>query len=300
MDVEYIDRKTGKKEKEAIYGRWALALLYGDFFLARLFSFLFLPWIARIPLFSKWYGKAQQKSSSKKKIAPFMEAFHVDSTEFEELDFATFNDFFIRKLKKEKRPIAEGDDVAILPADGRYLVFPNLSTTDHFYVKGQRFHLSSLLKDEVLAQKYENGSMVIARLCPSDYHRFHFPVDGIASPARFIEGPLFSVNPLALRKRLSILWENRRMITQIETEKFGKIQYIEVGATCVGTIHQTYLPDHLVRKGDEKGYFSFGGSCCILLFEKDKILLDQDLVEYSKKGYEVKAFFGMSMGKSTL
>ncbi|MDE3055607.1 MAG: phosphatidylserine decarboxylase [Verrucomicrobiota bacterium] len=296
MRILYVDRSSGKIEEEKIFGRWAIALLYGESLPARLFSFLFLPIIARCPWCSKWYGYLQQRPASCKKVAPFIKKFQVDTTEFATTSFSSFNDFFIRKLKKESRPIATGEKRAVLPADGRYLVFPDLSRTEQFYVKGQRFNLLSFLGDPLLAERFANGSMVIARLCPSDYHRFHFPCDGIPSIARSISGPLFSVNPVALRKRLSILTENRRMVTEIKTAAFGTLLYVEVGATCVGTIHQTYLPEQKIGKGDEKGYFSFGGSSVILLFEKGRVLFDADLLENSARCLETKAFFGTSLG----
>jgi len=298
MEIEYIDRQTGRKETEEIYGRWALALLYGESRFSRFFSFLFLPIISRIPWLSQWYGYLQKRPNSARKVAPFIAAYNIDAGEFAESTFRSFNDFFIRKLKAEKRPIHPGADSAVLPADGRYLVFPDLRRSDGFYVKGQQFDLAAFLRDPPAARRFEEGSMLIARLCPTDYHRFHFPCDGIPGPARLINGPLFSVNPLALRKKLWILMENKRMITEIDTERFGTVFYIEVGATFVGSIHQTYKPEVKVVKGEEKGYFSFGGSCLVLLFEKGRIRFDEDLVRNSKNGFETKALFGNSLGRS--
>src|SRR6202044_707631 len=108
-------------------------------------------------------------------------------------------------------------------------------------------------KNDALAEQFANGSVVLARLCPCDYHRFHFPCDAIPGPAKLINGPLYSVNPIALCKNLSILSENKRMITELETDHFGKVLYIEVGATNVGSIHQTFTPYQRYKKGDEKG-----------------------------------------------
>lgn len=298
MDIQYVERKTGELKEEKIYGRWALSLLYGNSYCSRLFSLAFLPFLARIPWVSKAYGFFQRRAKSARKVAPFIAAYGVDSSEFADTQFASFNDFFIRKLKPEKRPVVSDPCIAALPADGRYLVFPDLSQTDGFYVKGQHFDLPSFLQNSSLARRFSHGSMMIARLCPTDYHRFHFPCDGTADEAELIDGPLFSVNPLALRRRLSILAENKRMITEIATEKFGTILYVEIGATCVGTIHQTYCSKKAVRKGDEKGFFSFGGSCLVLLFEPGRISFDEDLVRYSKAGIETRACFGESMGRA--
>ncbi len=295
MDISYIERKTGQKCEEKVYGRKFLSLLYGDGALKRLFSAFLLPLLSRISFFSALFGYLQKHKRSAAKIGPFIEAYRIDSSEFAEKNFRSFNDFFIRKLKSEKRPIVSDADQLALPADGRYLVFPRF---DRFFIKGQEFHLDRFLQDNSLTARFSEGSMAIARLCPTDYHRFHFPCDGIPSKPRLINGFLYSVNPMALRKKIAILAENKRMVTEIETDRFGKILYIEIGATCVGSIHQTFAPNSPVRKGDEKGYFEFGGSCIVLLFEKDRIEFDADLTAHSKQGLETRANFGESLGRA--
>jgi phosphatidylserine decarboxylase len=294
MEIVYIERKTGEKCVEKIYGFKALSLLYGEGFFRNLFSRAALPVLAHVPFFSCLYGYLQKRAASAKKIAPFIQAYGVDSSEFAEGKFHSFNDFFIRKLKPEARPIIADPKVFAMPADGRYLVYPKFQ---QFLVKGKGFNLEEFVRNTAFANRYAEGSMAIVRLCPSDYHRFHFPCDGVPSKACLINGPLYSVNPMALRKRISILSENKRMITEIETLDFGTILYIEIGATSVGSIHQTYMPDKPVKKGDEKGYFEFGGSCIVLLFEKGSIQFDQDLIENTKQGLETRANFGSSLGK---
>jgi phosphatidylserine decarboxylase len=138
--------------------------------------------------------------------------------------------------------------------------------------------------------------MVIARLCPVDYHRFHFPCDGLADTPQLINGPLYSVNPIALQRRFAILSENKRVITEIESELFGTVLFVEIGATAVGTIKQTFRPNQVVYKGQEKGYFEFGGSCIVLLFEENRIVFDADLVANTKQGFETLVKFGESLG----
>jgi phosphatidylserine decarboxylase len=299
MEIQYIDRATGRLEVEKVYGRRALALAYGDSIASHLFAYFLLPLIARVPFFSRLYGLLQKRKGSHKKVAPFIEAYHVDTSEFLKLTFHSFNDFFIRKLQPLARPMAPGAKTIVMPADGRYLVFPDLRHVERFYVKGQEFSLSEFTQSAAYAHRYRDGSMVIARLCPTDYHRFHFPSDGVPSQPKQIQGALFSVSPIALRKRLAILWENRRCLTEIATP-FGTTLYVEVGATCVGTIHQTFQPGLAIRKGDEKGYFSFGGSCLVLLFEKGRIIFDRDLIENSARGIETKAKMGESLGQGTV
>ncbi|MBI3211456.1 MAG: phosphatidylserine decarboxylase [Simkania negevensis] len=294
-DIYCIDRETGQTVKEKVYGGFFLKVLYGSFF----FSKTFLPLICRLPFFSWWYGYLQKTSWSKRKISPFIKNYEIDEKEFASplSSFSSFNDFFIRKLQSRARPIAKGENVAIMPTDGRYLVFPDLSQVKGFYVKGQTFDLPKLLQNKKLSAEYEQGAMVIARLCPTDYHRFHFPCDCIPKAPSLIKGPLYSVNPIALRKYLSILSENRRFLTELQTKHFGKVLFIEVGATHVGSIKQTYQPERGYRKGEEKGYFEFGGSSLLLLFPPASIAFDEDLIEASKKHLEMRGKLGQSLGR---
>ena len=296
--IRYIDRVSREEKQEKVYGGVFIALMYGPSFLSRLLGKLFLPLISHFAFPSKLYGAIQKTTWSRSKIRPFIQKFHVDASEFQDpiSSFKSFNDFFIRKLKPSSRPIIEDEKVAILPADARYFVFPNIDQSQGFFVKGKKFSLSTLLQDTSLANQFAHGSMVIARLAPVDYHRFHFPCRGFAHTPRAVPGSLHSVNPLALKKHTEILAENKRMITQIDTTHFDTVLSIEVGAVCVGTIHQTFTPEVLQEKGAEKGYFSFGGSCLILLFKPNTIQLDQDLVSASARSIEVLGKLGQSLG----
>jgi phosphatidylserine decarboxylase len=300
-EITFLDRKTKREEKEKVYGQFFIELLYGKRCVARFFSFFLLPFFSRVSFLSALYGYFQKSPMSKFKVKPFVQAYHIDASEFlEPVDaFVSFNDFFTRRLKPECRPITQGNEVAVLPADARYLVFQNIEQTDGFWVKGKKFILKNLLQNERLAASYAQGAMVIARLCPVDYHRFHFPCQCTPGIAQLIHGPLFSVNPMALKRNIGILSENKRMITQLQTPHFGNVQYIEVGATYVGSIRQTYIAGKSYAKGDEKGYFSFGGSCVILLFEPGKIIFDQDLIDTSMKKIEARGLLGQSLGRSS-
>lgn len=292
--VYYIDRKTNTKKRESIYGDLFLSLLYANNGLSKFLVYV----IAHLTFFSKLYGYLQNSPFTKKKIFSFVAKYQIDSSEFEKPlhDFTSFNDFFCRKLKKETRPLCEDPSILIAPADGRYLVIPQIAQASGFYVKGKKFSIKSFLQEEALAQEYAEGAMLIARLCPTDYHRFHFPTKGCPSPAKLINGPLWSVNPIATTKNIHLLSQNKRMITRFHSEFFGQIIYVEVGATNVGSIHQTYQPNHLVEKGDEKGFFSFGGSSIILLFKPNYLQFDQDLINNSAQHIETLILMGSSIG----
>ncbi|MBY0530285.1 MAG: phosphatidylserine decarboxylase [Rhabdochlamydiaceae bacterium] len=299
-EIVFINRVTRQREQERVYGQRMIELFYGNGWFSRVFSFLFLPLFARISFLSWVYGQFQKSRLSRWKVKPFVHDFQVDASEFlKPLDaFTSFNDFFIRKLQPNARPCVSGSDVAVLPADGRYLVFQNLSLADGFWVKDKLFDLETFLGDSKLAKQYENGAMVIARLCPVDYHRFHFPCANVPGASRLINGPLYSVNPMALKRNIAILSENKRVITPLTTEFFGVVQYVEIGATFVGSIQQTFESGRSYGKGEEKGYFEFGGSCLILLFEPGKIVFDQDLIEASLSKIETRGLLGQSLGRS--
>ncbi|MFK7819587.1 MAG: phosphatidylserine decarboxylase, partial [Planctomycetaceae bacterium] len=292
--IQYFNRYTGEMETEDIYGEGFLRWAYGNP-LGRLTVSLA---IKRL-WFSRWYGWRMDKPKSRAKVQPFIEQFGVDVNELADSpqSYKTFNEFFYRKLKPEARPIDEAEDAAVFPADGRHLAIPNVSSADSFYIKGQSFDLSTFIGDANLAQQFEGGSILISRLCPVDYHRFHFPAGGSVGSPQLLPGTLRSVSPLALRRQLSILWENRRERTIVESERFGKVLVMEVGATCVGGIHQTFA-EGTVRKGDDKGYFSFGGSNVTTVFQPGAIQFDADLTRHSANGIEVYAKMGERCGVS--
>ena len=160
------------------------------------------------------------------------------------------------------------------------------------------FSLSDLLQDQKLANQYAGGSLLLSRLCPVDYHRFHFPAAGVPGATRLINGPLYSVNPIALCQNIHILARNKRCVTELQTEAFGKVLLLEIGATCVGSICQTYTAGQPVSKGGEKGYFRFGGSSTITIFEPGRVRFDQDLIDNSKQHRELYARVADRMGSS--
>jgi phosphatidylserine decarboxylase len=147
-------------------------------------------------------------------------------------------------------------------------------------------------------EKFAGGAMLISRLCPVDYHRFHFPVSGVPAESRLIQGWLYSVSPVALRRRLRYLIENKRQVTLIEPTNFGTVAMVEVGATNVGSIQQSFVPGRPVQKGDEKGLFAFGGSCVITIFQKGRIRFDADIVAQSEQHLETYARMGDRLGEA--
>lgn len=298
--IQFFNRYTKTVETEKVFGEKWLRLAYENP-AGRLFVWL----LGRRKFFSWYYGRKMSKPLSALKIIPFIATYNIDVDEFAKspFDYKTFNDFFYRALKPGVRPIADGERVAVFPADGRHLVLPDVEATPGFYVKGKAFTLKALFHDpsrveesELLAAKFAGGAAVISRLCPVDYHRFHFPVDGVLSEPRLINGYLYSVNPIALRRNLGFLVENKRVLTLIESPTFGTVAMFEIGATNVGTIRQTFVPGRPAVKGEEKGLFAFGGSCVITVFQRGHMRFDADLLVPCANHMEVYAKVGDRMG----
>jgi phosphatidylserine decarboxylase len=293
--IEYFDRYTGRVERESVYGEAYMHWTYGNP-LGR----LSLHGLVKRACFSRWYGWRMDQPASRQKIKPFIDTYQVNPAEFADSPeaYATFNEFFYRKLKPEARPIDPAPEAVVFPADGRHLGYQDVSAIEGIFVKGQVFQLRELLQDDALASQYRDGSMLLSRLCPVDYHRFHFPVAGVPEASRLIPGPLFSVSPIALRQNIHIFSTNRRAIGRIQSKEFGQVIMIEVGATCVGSWEYTFTPGQPVAKGAEKGYFKFGGSSIITLFEKGRIRLADDLTRHSSERRELYARMGDRMGAS--
>lgn len=292
--IRFFNRQTNSMETEEVYGEAFLRWTYGNPIGA-----LALSAFVKRPFFSAWYGRQMSRSKSAARIAPFIQKYGLDAAEFavSPEGFKSFNEFFYRKLDAGARPVDPDGASVVFPADGRHLGFQQASAIAGVFVKGQKFDLAALLGDAELAEKYAAGTLVLSRLCPVDYHRFHFPAGGTPGPTRQINGPLFSVSPLALRQRLSYLWTNKRTITHLRTEHIGTVLMLEIGATCVGTIEQTYESGKPVEKGAEKGFFAFGGSSTITIFEPGAVVLEQDLAEHSARQIELYAKVGTRMAR---
>ena len=286
-----IDRDTGTEFEEVILGEGYIRWAYQDSTSSLVERLLF-----RSKLFSKIMGFWYDSPLSRGKIAPAIKALAIDESEFlkPRSSYRTFNDFFIRHLKPEARPYSKDDRDIVSPADGRVLVFPRLDEDTFVPVKGFPFSIHKMLPG--LSDRYVNGALAIIRLCPADYHRYHFPCAGRISDSKDIDGALHSVNPIALGSGPDVFGENKRSYTLIETEAAGTVCFVEVGAFGVGSIVDTVSSD-LVNKMDEKGYFKFGGSTVVLVFEQGKIDFSQDLIDNSALGKETLVKVGQTIAK---
>ncbi|KAG0279656.1 hypothetical protein BGZ95_000608 [Linnemannia exigua] len=300
-----VDRKTLKTEWEdmPVYARIGMHLLFALLETHRLQN-LFLKE-------SQTQGRHFDDPASVRHIAPFIKTYKLDLTELLEQDmskYGTFNEFFYRKLKSDARPIDSKDDPMVITsaADSRLACFESISSATEFWVKGQKFTLQTFLQDNELAAEFDQGAIAIFRLAPQDYHRFHSPVQGMVAADRDpkkIGGTYFTVNPMAVNENLDVFTENVRVVSVLDLEEggnetFDKCVFVSIGALLVGSIELTggMVPGTKIMKGDELGYFAYGGSTCILLFKKGAVRFDQDLIDSSKKGVETLVRMGEHIG----
>jgi phosphatidylserine decarboxylase len=194
--------------------------------------------------------------------------------------------FFIRKFKPGLRPFPEDSTVLGAPAEARYLAFSDSSVPLTLPIKGLQLDPLALLGNTPQKEAFRRGPCLLARLCPVDYHRFHFPDSGMITHQHMETGKLHSVNPLALKRHPSLFLTNERHISLLKTENFGLIAYVEVGALCVGKIVQSHSPGLPFKRSDEKGYFLFGGSTVVIYGDQGAWIPESDLLEHSTKGVE--------------
>ena len=295
MDIPLYNRQTKTIEKEIIFESWFMLAVYGNPFGVAVLAKLF-----KQAWFSRLYAVLQRRESTKPKILRMIRnnAINVDEFEQEVTSFSCFNDFFIRRLKPSARPIDKRTNHLISPADSRLLAFPILHEAV-IPVKGKAFGLTRLLQDERLANQYLNGICLVFRLAVADYHRFCYIDNGRQSQIYPIKGCLHSVHAVVIRAGLSPFIENFREYCILHTENFGEVIHIDVGGLIAGKINQHYRQASLVEKGQEKGYFEFGGSTIIQLFRPNTINMDNDILEYSAKGIEALVKYGEKIGCAT-
>lgn len=291
-EIPLYNRHTKQVEQEIVYEQAAMEFFYGNrlgFWLTE--NLLKYRWVTEL------MARRMHSPRSKLKIKDFIARYGINTDEMLRPveSFTCFNEFFIRQLTPAARPLDREPSHLISPADARLIVYPIQQTTI-IPVKGQSFTLTELLRDKTQAQRYVNGLCLIFRLAPVDYHRFGFIDDGEQGPVRVINGYYRSVNPLALWKNLNIFPENQREVCELHTRNFGDVLHVDVGATAVGRIVQHQRAGGPMQRGAEKGYFEFGGSTSILLFQAERVRMDEDIAAHSAKGIETIVRYGERVG----
>ena len=263
-----------------------LKLLYSHFLGRCALKVLTLPFITHIG------GLYMNSRLSKRQIQPFIQNHHIDMNQYEKQDYRCYNDFFTRQIKKEVRPICQDHHVLIAPADSK-LTYYRIGEDTKLWIKDTMYSLSDLLGNHELAQQYDGGTCLVFRLSVDDYHRYCFIDDGSKEEDVYIKGVFHTVNPIA-NEYYPIYKQNSRSYSLLHTLHFDDVIYMEVGAMMVGKIVNHSL-DSFCR-GDEKGYFEFGGSTIVVLLKKDIVEIDEDIVCHSLQHDETRVLMGEKIG----
>ncbi|MFN0060230.1 MAG: phosphatidylserine decarboxylase [Planctomycetota bacterium] len=259
--VRCFHRERGVMQDETTCCGAGLRFLYGSFLggVARL--------VLRSRLVNKIGGLYFSSPLSLDHVKTFVQAGSIAMEEFEATDYNSFNEFFTRRFRAGARSFANAQWEFPAFAEGRYLAFSRVTHDITFPVKGYQLTPKAILGDEEQAEPFLGGPALIARLNPYDYHRFHYPDSGRHIGSADLKGGLDSVNPFALRARGSVFARNHRRVSYLTTQNFGRLAYVEIGAMGVGKIVQTKSTDDNFERGEEKGYFKYGGSTVIVFGE---------------------------------
>lgn len=285
LRLQVYHRKNNSYYEDVQYGGGFLKKLYGT-----KFGRLVMPVVLSRGV-SKMGRIYTDTILSKGAIPSFIEKNHIDMGEYEERKYKNLNDFFTRKVREGKRPVAGNADVLVSPADSKLSVYP-ITEGERILVKGNEYTVANLVGEQADISDYQGGMCLVFRLSVDDYHRYCFPTNGEVRKCYDIKGRLHTVCEIS--EKYKVYQENSREIMIMSTAQFGEMIMIEVGALMVGRIvnHEVSA----FAKGQEKGYFRLGGSTIILLLRKDAVQLDEDILSHARKGIEVKLRYGEQIG----
>lgn len=245
------------------------------------------------PGISKLAGRFLSTKASCVLIKPFIRRNHIDLSQFEQVQYRSYNEFFSRRIRPGARPVDADPGHLISPCDSKLTVLPITAQT-RFTLKHTPYSLQSLLRDDAAASNYAGGYALIFRLSVEDYHRYCYVADGEKGETVRIQGILHTVNPIA-NDHFPIYKENTREYSILRSKEFGDILMMEVGALLVGKI-VNHHGSAQVRRGQEKGYFQFGGSTIVLLLQAGTVQIDSDILENSRAGIETLVTYGEKIG----
>ena len=251
--------------------------------------------------------KQQSRHVATKSIRQFIKNFNIDWRKASRCQglgledcikqYTSLNDFFTRNITPQPH-VPNDNSVIVSPAQCRLVCYNTVSEATRFWVKGRRFSISKLLNEQ--SHAYTKCSMVIFRLAPQDYHRFHVPISGVVQRQKSIEGTYYSVNPRIVRSSIDVFGENKRKVLYISTSNFGLVAIVFIGATCTGSIkiHQ-YARNTSLVQGEELGMFQFGGSTIIILVQQKRIQFLDTFLQNSQSKHESIVDVGEFIGRAT-
>jgi len=288
--MKYIVKERNSCEEKIIESNNTLNFFY-DNFLGRIFIKILIT-----PFISKMIGKYMNSKLSLKRINKFVKENNINMNDYINNDYKSYNDFFTRKIKDSKRPIYSNKEYLISPCDSKltaYIINDDLTLK----IKDSYYSINSLV-DENIMEEYKGGYALVFRLSTDDYHRYCYIDSGTKDMNHYIKGIFHTVQPISL-KHYNFFKTNSREWTTLNTNNFGKVIQVEIGALGVGRI-VNHHNEYEFKRGEEKGYFEFGGSTICLLFKKDTIDLDKDIIDNSNNNIETIVKYGEKIGNKKI
>lgn len=278
--MQVWDRRLASECEEPEYGKKKLEFLYhtipGRFLLKGIFA---THWYAEL---ERW---KQSRKSSARTIASFCQQYKIES---DGNTYVSFRDFFLRERSYHTDC---GNEELIAIADSRLSCF-DIDDNLCLNIKSSSYTLEELLgRDDVMAS-YAGGKCLVFRLAVQDYHRYVYLDGGRVLEQKKIQGQLHTVRPVSEQYR--VFARNAREYMLLDTDHFGMVVQMEVGALLVGKICN--YPESQFERLQEKGYFDYGGSTIVLLFEAGRIALDDDILKMSERGMECVVKIGEKIG----
>jgi phosphatidylserine decarboxylase len=333
QDYKILDRVSRQSIVE--FQPWAVSVLgMGLYGFPGFADYIYIdPFLRQITRHCKMFNNELPAGDREDAIGKtFIDKYSIDMSEYKKkkaTDFSTVNQWFSRKLDQTTCPRPNGGDrthnlcvrplatpganwvntsVAIAVADARVVAFSPFSLYMNLWIKSSGFTMQKLLFSTSDAKDFEDGSLFVFRLSPQDYHRFHAPATGKVLVRRKVMNTILSVNADAAQSSNNVLLNDREVVIY-ETAYFGKVAQVFIGATCTGSITlecsnpgQSNTTDlkvgTVVAQGQDIGKFEFGGSCVVLVFQKNKIIVDSDILLASGQKVETRMKMGQRIGKS--
>ena len=285
MITKIIDRKDNKiiEEKSPKGANFLYNNIFGKLVLK----------LATKRFVSKIGGWYLNRKKSVKYVNNFIKSNNINMDDYPKVEYKSFNDFFSRKIIEGKRKFSGSKTDFCSPSDSKLLVY-KLDDKQEFVIKNKKYTLESILRDKNLANEYKNGYFLVFRLSVDDYHRYSYIDNGKLIKTKQINGKFHTVGPIAFNNH-RVYQENQREYELLKTENFDTIIQMEVGAMMVGKI-VNYHKDKF-KKGEEKGYFLFGGSTIVIIVKENILEIDNDILENSSKGIETKIKLGEKIAK---
>jgi phosphatidylserine decarboxylase len=286
--MKYIARERNSDVDIITESSMALNFFYNTF-IGRLLLKIFIT-----KPFSNLVALFMNSGLSKFMIKRFINKNDINMFEYDDRKYKSYNDFFTRKVISYKRPINASKDVLISPCDSKLIAY-KITEDLTLKIKNGCYDINSLVEKDVL-KDYVGGDALVFRLSTDNYHRYCYIDSGSKGKNYKIDGVLHTVQPICLN-HYNFYNTNSREWTLLNTSNFGKVIHCEIGALCIGKI-KNHHETHIFKKGEEKGYFEFGGSTIVLLFKKNTIKLDDDIIKNSNDNIETIVKYGERIGKA--